>query len=359
MSQFQKSLIFLTTLLSCVACNRSADQSPQDNTPQTYNLSNGTPTESIDLKLAESIAQKICQLSDGPFPNWPRVDEFKQWLTTSEVAAVHRVERAFRKHISQQQMPIYEATSRFIAQNTTCDLKFKENDDFNNIQYTFLQKTPFVPTATPQSTSHSTYNADDYLAAYNAAWKGEARSRIVNIVLFKEGSHWKLSSNVEKNFADPLDEKEAISTFTTALDHGELDVAQWILLSLCAQDKKACSSYNDLYDAASKQFSVNAAFAQQYLVIDNLKLTAIVQNSILPYTAAKLSITNNSDKSISNITMKSTEPEPQYCVLQATRQKRGDDPITIPPHQSVTAYCALSAQTKPFAQLEWLDFLIQ
>ncbi len=353
-----KSINYLLLLVlcgSCAACNRTPNPTPEP-APITYNPTESKPTESIDLQIAQSIAQQICQFSDGSFPNWPRINEFKQWLTPSETAAVERVEKTFRKKMTQKSITIYEARSLFIAQNTTCDLKFKENDDFGRIQFTFLQKTPFVPINAFPNTSHT---VQTWLDAFNAAWKGEARSRIVNIVLFKDGINWKLASNIEKSFSNPLDEKEAIASFTTALDHGELDVAHWVLLSLCAQDEPSCSSYRELYYSAENQLSQNAKFAEQYLVIDNQKLTSIVQNGMLPYTAAKLSITNNSDQTISNITMKSTEPEPQYCVLQATRQKRGDDPISIPPHQSVTGYCALSPETKPYARLEWVDFLVK
>lgn len=327
--------------------------------PTSYPTSNGSPDSRFEDAEAQKIASELCRLSDGPFPNWPRLSEFEQWLSPSEVRAVKRVDAALRADIPKKQMPKYDAIARFIAQNTICNFQFRENDKNSNaINFVFEQKTPTVPFAPELSPSDDLKALEDaWLAEFNKAWKGDHRTRIVNIVLKKDDdNNWKIISNVEKNYANPLDKRDAENNFFKELELGQLEHARLELVTLCNYNKSACDDYRALFDQAKQQFALSAAFARDFLSIDSQKLTYIAQKNILPYTAATLDITNNSDLVVSNIIMTTNEPEPQFCILQNTRQKRGDDPVTLMPHASAKVYCALAPETKPFAKLDWVDF---
>ena len=328
--------------------------------PTSYEPSRGKPDLPCDENAAKKIALELCRLSDGPFPNWPRVDEFEQWLTPDEARAVRRVDAAFKKHIPKKQIPKYNAVSRFIAQNTSCELTYSEKDTNSvAIGFEFIQKTPYVPFAPEINSSDDPVALENaWLAEYNKNWDGSFRTRHVNIILkLDSDNNWKILSNVAKNYANPLDKRDTERQFITELEHGLLERARWDLLMLCNEDETSCGDFTALYDQAEQQFAQSASFAREFLSIDEQKIIYIAQNSILPYTAATLNITNNSDFTLSNVMMRTDEKDPQFCVLQNTRQKRGDDPAVIAPHTSVKVYCALSAETRSSVKLEWVDFI--
>ena len=328
-------------------------------TPTSYSTSSGTPDTRFEEAEALKIAADLCKLSDGPFPNWPRLSQFQQWLSPSEARAVKRVDDALRADIPKKQLPKYDAIARFIAQNTICNLKFRENDNkLNAINFVFEQKTPTVPFAPELPPSDDLKALEDaWLAEFNKSWKGDYRTRVVNIILKKDdNNNWKIISNIESNYAIPLDKRDAENDFFKELELGLFEHARLKLVTLCNYNKPACNDYRAFFDQAKQQFSRSAAFARDFLQIDSQKLTYIAHNNILPYTAVTIDVTNNSDLIVSNIVMTTHESEPQFCVLQNTRQKRGDDPATLMPHTSAKVYCALSPETKPFAKLDWVDF---
>lgn len=346
-----RHLFLALYFIGCVCMAACADR--------VYPPSLGEATESIEFAYRDDLARQLCQLSKGSFPNWVYYERFRDWLTHEEWHAMKRIYDAFDRRLTPRSRPLYLAQNRFLADNTTCELKLTKPLSGGDVEYVFMQTSPYIPFLPENSSAQKTGQSPeeawyDLIVQY---YEGETHSEIVSIVMTKEEDRWITRSNIEENYANPIDHRDAMTQFQTALEAGQFEEAEWLSLSLC-HDRKGndCAVYEDMIDGARESFRQIMAIAQKELVINDQKLTYVSYQNMAPYTSAKLSITNRGEHIIKNMVMRTHANPPQTCLLQNKRQQRTDNPSVIMPGETVTAYCALSENTHNFDRLTWFYF---
>lgn len=316
----------------------------------------GEASDAIEETWRDVMAESLCRWTNGGFPNWGVYARFQPVLSREEWHAMKRVASAFEKRISPPSMPLYFAKSQFLADHTTCALKFKKTSA-QAVEYVYMQTSPYLPFL-PEKLPDMSRNASAQAAWYDQIVshdQGETHDEVVRILMVKQDDRWITHTQIAQNYADPIDAHDAAVQFHIALEEGRFDEAEWLRLSLCSSDA-SCSAWDDMITSARETFREIASVAQKTLVIESQKMTYVSYDNMSPYTSSQLVLTNNGPHVIRHIMMRTHTQPPQTCLLQNTRHQRTDDPVILRPGETVTAYCALSENTLPMEKLTWFYF---
>lgn len=328
--------------------------------PQSFPESQGTPNTRIAEQYETAVAKQICQYSISKFPNWPLHPEFEKYMTDSEKSAVTIVADALIADLPAEHLPKYNATAKFIAQNTQCTLLNRVANN-GQIQVTFEQKSPIVPVeAMPKITKISAEAFEQaWLKAFNEAWKPDQFvSREIPVLLQYDGDSLQVVSQIESSFARPIEINQQLTNLTKAQEVGDFVTAQTALQTYCKLDPGIpCNALKTQLHTAQQVFDQNIKFITQNIEFTDERMVQVQPPSANAYTALSLKITNKSDQAVTHLTLKTNEKKTQYCLLQSERTHRKDKLLTLEPGQTATAWCALHEMTMPNtrAQLIWLD----
>jgi len=315
----------------------------------------------VERPPLETIAETLCRHTQGSFPNWPRLEAFRDYLAPEEAAAVAYVADALQQQIPRTQWPKYHATAQFMATHTQCSL-IRQTPDANSGAHVFtfeqrLPRVPLVPELQPNPQTPPNTQAQQWLKAFETAYEGNHDLRTVNIVLVPSPSGYVLDSSIADTFAQPIAATQATDGFFQALEAGDLPLAQAYKMQLCMLDAETCAQFQPFYDAAQHLHDQIQRHWHHHVTMGEVQYRYVALSHGRGYTAASFELENRGPTPLTNITMQADTRPPQRCLLQHERTRRNDAPLRLEPGTKATAYCALSDNTPPHTTLSivWHD----
>ena len=320
----------------------------------------GKPDHSLDNFIPVDTALHLCQFSRGTLPNWMIWTDYQDYLSNSEKNAFRDLELALLPQIPVRHRPKAKAVATFIAKHTHCFYDralppISEIDKTGARSFTFLQTYPVVPNVPPPQ-NLNTMTPDEqknaWVDAMDAAYDQKTYQQQIRIIIEPNGHNsYILRSNIQKLFTEPL----KVQKFWDDMDALRLSEAFESLAMACTKNDDSCEELRT-YWIATEMFRQNSIQKfENAIEISKPKMTSVALTGASSYTAAEMTLTNHSDRTFSNIIFATDEVKPQHCLLQNTRTKRDDHPLTLLPGQSTQAYCALNADTRPWVNLSvWI-----
>lgn len=320
----------------------------------------GAADHALDQFIPIDTALHLCRFSRGTLPNWMLWREYQDYLSPSEKQAFHDLEQSLLAQIPVRHRPKATAVATFIAKHTHClyehDLPpITEIDKTGARAYTFLQNYPVVPNV-PEPPNLDTMTPDEqknaWIDALDSAYNQNSRQRQIRIIVEQnEKNSYILRSNIQKIFSEPL----KIQNFWNNIDALKLTDAFESLVMACTKNDPSCEDLRTYWIATELFRKDSAQKFENAVEISKPKMTSVALTGTSSYTVAQMTLTNHSDRTFSNVIFTTDEVKPQHCLLQETRTKRDDHPLTLQPGQSAQAYCALDADTRPWVNLSvWI-----
>lgn len=318
--------------------------------------SDSVHTQEIIERSPEEIAKYLCQYSRGSFPNWILYSHYEKYLSQSEAQAVKYIAEKLRETIAPSGRPKQLAIATFISLHTECipvpeETSIDENSGLTG--YVFEQHVPVVPHV-PDVISDTSMSDDKitklYMDAFDSSWNGDYRTRKIQIVLEQtENGQYLIKTRIAPTFARHLRE----DLFWRSMDAEWYDKAAEQLEDICQNDDELCKSLSPFMDSA---YRVTDDMKQRfYHEVDvgeiQYKLVALTKNNA--YTVAYFTLTHHGSSPYHHIIFTTDEKNPQHCELQASQNKRDDDPLVLNPGQTLQAWCALNSDTLPTVQLSY------
>lgn len=312
----------------------------------------------VERPALEIIAETLCRHTQGSFPNWPRLEAFRDYLAPEEAAAVAYVADALQQQIPREQWPKYHATAQFMATHTHCSLIHQTPDENSGAHvFTFEQRLPHVPLVPERQSAHQTppkVQTQQWLKAFETAYEGEHDLRTVNIVLVPSPGGYVLDASIADTFAQPIATTQATDGFFQALETGDLTQAQAYKMQLCMLDAEACDHLQPFYDVAQRLHNQIQRNWHHHVTMGEVQYRYVALSHGRGYTAASFELENHGPTPLANIIMQADTRPPQRCLLQRERTRRNDTPLRLEPGTKATAYCALSDNTPPHTTLSML-----
>lgn len=316
-------------------------------------LSEGNANHALDAWIAQDNAQMLCRYSRGAFPSWHLWREYQHLLNDEELDAIQFVQKRLERRVPLRMRPKMTAVAKFIARHTVCEpdinAVFKQTDNAGNIMFTFQQTVPHVPNVPPIQITPEMSNLDiekAWGAAFDKHFNGASKTRTIQITVEpakNDKKQYLMRSNIFDSYATPIQ----ISDFWKKLESWQLNDALELLSIACVQNRRLCDEMTSHFEAAN---TIQHRLAEEFendveYVLNRLTSVSLTGNS--RYTVAHLTLTNRGQKTYEHILMKTDEVTPQYCILQAKRTWRDDDPLMLEPGQSVDGWCMLGSNTAP------------
>ena len=318
--------------------------------------SDSVHTQEIVERTPEEIAQYLCQFSRGSFPNWILYPHYEKYLRPDEAQAVKYIAEKLKGEIAPSGRPKQLAIATFISLHTECIPVPEETitrSDSGTTGYEFEQHVPVVPhvpDVVPDSAMSDDKVTKQYIDAFESSWDEKYRTRKIQIVLeHTEDGQYLIKTRIAHTYARHLREE----LFWRSMDSEWYDKAAEQLKEICQNDEELCQSLSPFMDSATRVTDdMKQRFYHEVDVGDvQFKMVSLTKGDA--YTVAYFTLTHHGDHPYNHIIFTTDEKNPQHCELQASQNKRQDEPLVLNPGQTLQAWCILNSDTLPTAKLSY------
>lgn len=333
-------------------------------------------TPSADADLAQ-IADFLCKMSVGAFPNWVLYPAYREYLLPGEEEAIAAMSEVIEDEFAADLRYRYRAISKFYARHAKCRLAAPDvgaddatppdtaakglRDNRGNYHFTFEQRLPRIPNL-PDAPTHPVQNGDlekAWLDTIEDAWKGDYQENGVRIILKRDDDgHAFLLSDVRRQYLEPL-EAQRVALCTSP---EQLSLAQRWLEDSCRRGTAACRDLSPYVDAAAS-YAADARKLWNDAIKSRIDVRRTIQRSgSRQDTVVVFDIDNPTEYRFSHIVFSTLEPKKRFCELRAMPALQNDsfanlresdaEPFIAKPNSSAQAICFISGTLRPDIDLQ-------
>lgn len=413
------AMAFSLAFGGCTLPDPSAE-SPQNR--ENFEKDIGAPSASLEAFEGESrkapshslaeIADFLCKMSVGNFPNWVMYPAYREYLAWGEEEAIAFMADRLEREYAPFYRARYRAISQFIAAHTRCTLAedgvTAETDAAQAILFRFHQESPNVPNipdideddvwtvlAREDCQGGNALNAldegenrdkgeafrqrghemkaseledacankikkralsdDDWVKAWRAQleafWTGKNVKRHVRIVLEPSVlGDYVLRSNVRKNYMAPY---ETILILKD-IDSYDFNSAKKRIDASCRRGTEACRVAAPFWNAA-----VASVEAAKRLWRDNVEMRVATMESIQltgnrMVTRVAFDMENRGNTAFKNIEIQTDEATPRLCTMMKRSEIRDTHEFYLNPFEKNRGFCVIEGTLRPDLGLHFL-----
>lgn len=356
-----------------------------------------------DPKNPLHIAEHLCAMSIGSFPNWAMYPAYREFLAPGEEDAVAALLGFFESDYVGVYKSRFRAISRFYARHARCRLALADGenalpdrdfggqpDNAGNLHFVFDQELPKVPNLPDYPAVSGGYDAvadsapdagcadrvmtkkdasqhsgcaseQNWLTEIEKAWDGSFRAGRVRIILKPDGfGSYILNSDIRRSYLEPLE----IQRIGMALSPQNIDVAAKLLADACRRRTIACKAVGPYLKAAQETIAEVKRMWNDGVKFDASARTSIQLNPGRQNTRVTVSVDNDSGIRFKNIWLRTAESSPRYCELQNSFENSDDLPnseqniaspsFVLEPHARANAVCIIGNALRPDIALEFV-----
>ncbi len=348
-----------------------------------------------DPKNPLHIAEHLCAMSIGSFPNWAMYPSYREFLAPDEEDAVAALLRFFESDYVGVYKSRFRAISRFYARHARCARVAADGeiappgghpDNAGNLHFVFDQELPKVPNLPDYPSVSGGYdafadagNADrsvpkidaspragididqNWLTEIETAWDGSFRSGRVRIILKPDGfGSYILNSDIRRSYLEPLE----IQRIGMALSPQNIDVAARLLADSCRRRTIACKTVGPYVKAAQDSIAEAKSVWNASVKFGASARTSIQFNAGRQDTRVTVDLVNASGMRFKNIWLRTAESSPRYCELQNTFDNSENSANTaqndvarffvLEPHARAKAVCIIGNALRPDIAVEFV-----
>lgn len=368
----------LSLLVGGVFCALFQPDGMAQGSPALGSPLDATPSADADLR---QIADFLCKMSVGAFPNWVLYPAYREYLLPGEEEAIAAMSEVIEDEFAADLRHRYRAISKFYARHAKCRLAVAHDsagdaldrptppapaakglrDDRGNYHFTFEQRLPSIPNL-PDAPTHPVPNGDlekAWLDTIEDAWQGDYRENNVRIILKRDDDgRVFLLSDVRRQYLEPL-ESQRVALYTSP---EQLSLAQRWLEDSCRRGTAACRDLSPYVDAAAS-YAADARNLWNDAVKSRIDARRTIQRSgARQDTVVVFDIDNPTEYRFSHIVFSTLEPTKRFCELRAMPDLQNDsfaslresdaEPFIAKPNSSAQAICFLSGTLRPDIDLQ-------